>query len=80
MADKMLSFEDALNQLDKKVKALEAGNLSLEEMLKTFEEGVGLIRICHHRLNEAEQRIEFLLKDIVDEESNPTGERTENEY
>jgi exodeoxyribonuclease VII small subunit len=58
-----LSFEDCLTRLEQIVAALEAGDLSLEESLKVFEEGVGLSRHCAKYLAEAERRIEILAKD-----------------
>ena len=57
------TFEASLNQLETIVKQLEAGDLALEESLKLFEKGVALSRECRERLNEAERRIEILMKD-----------------
>ncbi len=51
------TFEDALVQLEKTVRALEDGQLGLEEALARYEEGVGLIKRCYGRLRDAEQRI-----------------------
>lgn len=59
-----ISFEEALEKLEKNVKALEAGELPLDEVLKIYEEGIGLIKICHQKLNEAEQKIEILSADL----------------
>jgi exodeoxyribonuclease VII small subunit len=61
MAEK--KFEDALARLEEIVKELESGDLSLDLSLKLFEEGVKLSRICNKRLEEAERRVEVLLKD-----------------
>lgn len=55
-------FEDALNKLEKIVSKLEEGNTSLEESLKLFEEGIRLSRFCNQKLEEAEKRVEILLK------------------
>ncbi len=63
MAEKKKSFESSLNELEKIVRGLEEGDLSLEESLKLFEDGVKLSRDCQERLNQAERRIEVLLKD-----------------
>jgi exodeoxyribonuclease VII small subunit len=63
------TFEASLSQLETIVKKLEAGDLPLEESLKLFEKGVALSRECRDRLNEAERRIEILLKDS---EGNPS--------
>ncbi len=56
-------FEDAFQKLETIVKRLEEGNLSLEESLKSFEEGVRLSRFCSKKLDEAEKKVEILLKD-----------------
>ncbi|MBI4247664.1 MAG: exodeoxyribonuclease VII small subunit [Candidatus Rokubacteria bacterium] len=58
-----LKFEDCLSRLEQIVTALEGGNLSLEESLKVFEEGIQLARHCARYLDEAERRIELLTKD-----------------
>ncbi len=63
MTDKKKSFESSLNDLEKIVRKLEDGDLSLEESLKLFEDGVKLSRECRERLANAERRIEVLLKD-----------------
>ncbi len=60
---KDIKFEDAVQRLEQIVDQLEAGNLSLEESLQVFEEGVGLARRCGKYLDEAEKRIELLTKD-----------------
>jgi exodeoxyribonuclease VII small subunit len=56
-------FEEALNKLEKIVSKLEKGDIPLEESLKLFEEGIRLSRLCNQKLDEAEQRVEILLKD-----------------
>lgn len=56
-------FEEAFQKLEAIVKKLEEGNLSLEESLKAFEEGVRLSRFCAKKLDEAERKVEILLKD-----------------
>jgi len=55
-------FDDALNKLEKIVSRLEEGNISLEESLKLFEEGIRLSRFCNQKLDEAEKRVEILIK------------------
>lgn len=57
------TFEASLNQLETIVRQLEEGDLPLEESLKLFEKGVKLARECRDRLNDAERRIEILMKD-----------------
>ena len=56
-------FEDALGKLEKVVSRLEGGDIPLEESLKLFEEGIRLSRFCNLKLDEAEKRVEILLKD-----------------
>lgn len=56
-------FEDALGRLEDIVRKMEAGDMSLEESLKAFEEGIKLARICSRKLDEAERRVEMLLKE-----------------
>ena len=57
------TFEQALAQLEQIVQRLEKGELPLEESLKLYEDGVRLSRLCHGKLEEAEGRIEMLVKD-----------------
>ena len=61
MAEK--KFEAALARLEEIVSSLESGELGLEQSLKLFEEGVKLARVCNARLEEAERKVEVLLKD-----------------
>lgn len=56
-------FESQLAALEQIVRELERGDLPLEESLQKFEQGVRLSRECQERLNEAERRIELLLRD-----------------
>jgi exodeoxyribonuclease VII small subunit len=55
-------FETALKKLEEVVKKLEEGELCLEDSLKAFEEGVKQAAFCTGKLNEAEKRVELLLK------------------
>lgn len=64
-----LAFEEALGQLDEAVAALESGQLTLEDALHIFEEGVRLTQRCQQALDNAELRIQRLrLRDDRDEE------------
>jgi len=56
-------FEKALDRLEKIVGRLEKGDLALEEALKLFEEGTQITRFCSTKLDEAERKVEILLKD-----------------
>src|SRR5262245_42736365 len=55
-------FETALKRLEEIVKKLENGELSLDSALELFEEGIKLSRFCHTKLEQAERRVEILLK------------------
>ncbi len=56
-------FEEALKRLEEIVQKLEGGDLPLEDSLKHFEEGVRLSRFLSRKLEEAEKKVEILLKD-----------------
>jgi exodeoxyribonuclease VII small subunit len=56
------AFEAQLASLERIVRELERGDLPLEQSLELFEQGVRLSRECQERLNEAERRIELLLR------------------
>ena len=60
--DKQMHFEEAFKRLEVIVGNLESGDLSLEESMKLFEEGIGLTNACKSRLEDAEQKIQLLLK------------------
>jgi exodeoxyribonuclease VII small subunit len=57
------TFEGALQKLETIVQRLEKGELALEESLALYEEGIRLSRLCHAKLEEAEGKIELLVKD-----------------
>lgn len=66
MAEKVaenISFEAALERLEGIVRKLEAGELSLDDSLSVFEEGVRLSGFCHRRLDEVEKKVQLLLAD-----------------
>jgi exodeoxyribonuclease VII small subunit len=56
------SFESCLDELEKVVKELEGGDLSLERSLELFERGVNLSEACRKQLEEAETRVETLIR------------------
>ena len=69
---KYREFEGALSRLEKIVGDLEEGDLSLEEALKLFEEGVQVSRYCARVLKEAERKVEILTRNEAgDLESEP---------
>ncbi len=57
------TFESSLEELERIVRELEQGELTLEKSLELFEQGVKLSRECQERLNQAERRIEMLTRD-----------------
>jgi len=89
--DKMatLSFEKALEDLEKIVEKLEKGGLSLSESLALFEKGVKLARFLREELEKAEKKVEILLKDEkgevkekpfeLEKEDAPSKEKKEEE-
>ena len=57
-----LSFEQAIQKLEKIVADMEAAELPLEDVLKKYEEGTRLVRFCAQKLDEAEKKIELLTR------------------
>ena len=56
-------FEEAVKELERVVEQLESGELSLEDSLAAFENGVRLVKLCNQKLTEVERKIELLVKD-----------------
>ncbi len=54
-------FEASLEQLESLVQSMEDGELSLEQSLEAFEKGIRLTRECQKALQEAEQKVQYLL-------------------
>ena len=61
MAEKKVSFEQAMDRLDQIVRRLEQGDVPLEEALDLFEEGSRLVKKCSAQLDKAEQKVSRLL-------------------
>lgn len=57
-----MRFDQALNELEERVRKLEAGDLPLEDALSLYEQGVELARTCHEQLEEAEKRVAVLAR------------------
>lgn len=66
----LVTFEDAFTRLEETVRRLEAGNLSLEESIALFEEGMRLAQVCGAQLDQAELRVNQLV-------AGPDGYRVE---
>lgn len=57
-----MKFEEAMKKLEDIVGKLENGNISLDESMTKYEEGVRLVRLCQKRLDEAKKKVEILVK------------------
>ena len=66
-----VNFEVSLQKLEKIIEKLEDGDISLEESVKSFEEGIGLVKECQKQLSQAELKVKKLLDsgDTVDLDS-----------
>ena len=73
----MPKFEECLQRLEAIVKEMERGDLPLEQSLKLFEEGIALSDACRKELDEAEGKIEVLLKQEGKLQAEPFGEGSE---
>ena len=63
MSNSKNTFEESLKKLEKIVEKLEDGNVNLDDSIKSFEEGVALVKECQKQLSEAELKIQTLLED-----------------
>ena len=63
-----VNFETSLQKLEKIIERLEDGDISLEDSVKSFEEGIGLVKECQKQLSQAELKVKKLLDngDTVD--------------
>ncbi|MES0349129.1 MAG: exodeoxyribonuclease VII small subunit [Desulfobacteria bacterium] len=57
------TFENAMKRLEAIVQEIESGDLTLDEALKKFQEGVKLSNFCSNKLDETEKKVSILLKD-----------------
>ncbi len=69
--DSPLDFEAALEELEALVEQMEAGEITLEESLQHFERGILLTRTCQEALKAAEQKVEVLLRNSADADTQP---------
>lgn len=60
--DQTFEFETALGQLEQLVQRMENGELSLQDSLQAFEQGISLTRQCQQALATAEQRVQILME------------------
>ena len=75
---KSYPFEESLSKLESLVEKMEAGDLSLEDSLKTFEEGIKLTRECQQALKQAEQKVNLLIEKSGQIESLPFDGQTDD--
>lgn len=61
------TFEDALNRLNELTQAMQYNELSLEQSLTNYQEGIALLRYCHEKLNQVEQQLRVLENDELKE-------------
>ena len=73
------SFEESLEKLEQITRELENGELSLEDSLKKFDEGIKLAEFCNRKLDEAQKKVDLLLKRNDTIESVPFAEEREPE-
>ena len=74
MSDPKLSFEEAFEALEARVRKLESGEVPLDEALRLFEEGSTLARTCQEHLDSAEQRVSALTRGQAGPETRPLQE------
>lgn len=61
------TFESSMERLERIVEEMESDQLPLENLLKRYEEGVKLVRVCEEKLKSAEQRIEIITRNAAGE-------------
>ena len=64
------SFESAIERIEQIAAQMETGELPLEQLVETYEEGLKLVRFCAERLDEAQKRLEAITRDSA---GRPTG-------
>lgn len=74
--DSVFNFEESLANLESLVTAMEDGDLSLEESLQAFEQGIRLTKECQSALQKAEQKVQVLINDNGDPEPIDMGSET----
>lgn len=63
MAEKEIMFNDAMQQLEEIVRQLEQGDVPLEEALTLYQKGMELSKVCHDKLQNAEEQLVTMMKD-----------------
>lgn len=73
MSEKKISFEANMQRLEQIVRAMERGDVALDESLKLFQEGTELVRSCGKLLDEAELQVKMIM-------AGPDGKPVEEEF
>ena len=73
MSESKKSFEESMNRLEQIVRAMERGDVALEESLKLFQEGTELVRSCQKLLDDAQLQVKMIL-------TAPDGSPVEEEF
>ena len=73
--DTDLSFEDALSRLEEIIHRMEACDSPLESLVKNYQSGVKLLKICRTKIEQAEMKI----KEVTDQDGKPTAEDLSND-
>ena len=76
----MAKFEDCLQRLEKIVQEMEQGDVPLEKSLTLFEEGMNLSSACRNELEQAEGKVEILLKKNGKLQTEPFESQAENAH
>jgi len=72
------TFEDSMARLEEIARQLEAGDISLDQSLKLFDEGVKLARFCQEKLDRAQEKVDLLLKEEGGFARVPFGEKEDD--
>ncbi len=73
-----LPFEDCMARLEEIVQSMETGNVPLEKMISSFEEGSAIAELCHKKLNSLKQKIEILQKKETTAAPAPTSSKEDD--
>lgn len=76
MNENSLTFEKSMERLEQIVRAMERGDVALDESLKLFSEGTELVRACGKLLDDAEMQVQKVVKGL---DGNPTFEEFDDE-
>ena len=79
MAKSTFHFEQSLAELESLVEQMESGEMSLEDSLKAFEQGIKYTRDCQNALNKAEQKVQLLLQKNGQMEAQPFNSPVDGE-